>query len=569
MNKQMYSGAQILLKSLVKEGVEEIFGYPGGVVLPLYDALYLQDEIKHYLVRHEQAAVHAAEGYARASGKVGVAVVTSGPGACNTITGLANAYYDGTPLILITGQVNSKLIGGDAFQEADIVGITRSCCKHNYLVKDVKDLARIIKEAFYIATTGKKGPVVIDIPVDIFNAKYTFEYPKNVELVGYNPNYKGHPLQVQRALDTLFEAKRPVIISGGGVMASNASVELKEIATRLQIPVVHTLMGTGTFPDDLVTSLGMMGMHGNYCANLTVANADVIFAIGTRFSDRITGCLKKFARDAQVIHIDIDPCSISKNVKAAIPIVGDIKNVLSIMIDQLNKSNHKVNEEIKEKWFCEIDEWKKKVAIPQKTSEKLSAITVLNKIYEFTKQDEPVVATEVGQHQMWTAQNFKFNKPRKLITSGGLGTMGFGFPAAMGAYAALKDKYVLNIAGDGSIQMNIQELMTCVDYKFKVINCIINNGYLGMVRQWQEKIYNKHYSQTKISAPDFVKLAQSYDALGIRVEKEEEIIPALEQAIKYDGPVMIDFICENFEMVYPWVLAGQPIDKVLLSREEC
>lgn len=569
MNKQMYSGAQILLKSLVQEGIKEIFGYPGGVVLPLYDALYMQDEIKHYLVRHEQAAVHAAEGYARASGRVGVAIVTSGPGACNTITGLANAYYDGTPLILITGQVNSKLIGGDAFQEADIVGITRSCCKHNYLVKDVKDLARIIKEAFYIATTGKKGPVVIDIPVDIFNAKYTFEYPKNVELVGYNPNYKGHPLQIQRALDALFEAKRPVIISGGGVMASNASVELKEIATRLQIPVVHTLMGTGTYPDSLETSLGMMGMHGNYCANLTVANADIIFAIGTRFSDRITGCLKKFARDAQVIHIDIDPCSISKNVKATIPIVGDIKNVLSIMIELLNKTNHKVNEELKEKWFQDIREWKKKVAVPQKKSDKLSAITVLNTIYEFTKQDEPVVATEVGQHQMWTAQNFKFNQPRKLITSGGLGTMGFGFPAALGACAAMKNGYVLNIAGDGSIQMNIQELMTCVDYNFKVINCIINNGYLGMVRQWQEKIYNEHYSQTKISSPDFVKLAQSYGALGIRVEKEEEIIPALKQAIEFNGPVMIDFVCENFEMVYPWVLAGQPIDKVLLSREEC
>ncbi|MBR3605885.1 MAG: biosynthetic-type acetolactate synthase large subunit [Candidatus Gastranaerophilales bacterium] len=569
MNKQMFSGAQILLKSLVKEGVEEIFGYPGGVVLPLYDALYLQDEIKHYLVRHEQAAVHAAEGYARVSGKVGVAVVTSGPGACNTITGLANAYYDGTPLILITGQVNSKLIGADAFQEADVVGITRSCCKHNYLVKDVKDLARIIKEAFYIATTGKKGPVVIDIPVDVFNAKCAFEYPKNIELVGYNPNYKGHPLQIQRALDTLFEAKRPVIISGGGVVAANASEEIKEIATRLQIPVVHTLMGTGTYPDSLETSLGMMGMHGNYCANLTVANADVIFAIGTRFSDRITGCLKKFARDAQVIHIDIDPCSISKNVKATIPIVGDIKNVLDMMLKQLAKSNHKINEELKNKWFKDIEEWKKKVAVPQKMSDKLSAITVLNAIHNFTKNDEPVVSTEVGQHQMWTAQNFKFNKPRKLITSGGLGTMGFGFPSAMGACVANKNKYVLNIAGDGSIQMNIQELMTCVDYKFKVINCIINNGYLGMVRQWQEKIYNAHYSQTKISSPDFVKLAQSYGALGIRVEHEEEIIPALKQAIEYDGPVMIDFICENFEMVYPWVLAGQPIDKVLLSREEC
>ncbi len=569
MNKQMYSGAEILLKSLLKEGVEEIFGYPGGVVLPLYDALYMQNDIKHYLVRHEQAALHAAEGYARVSGKAGVAIVTSGPGACNTITGLANAYYDGTPLVLITGQVNSKLIGGDAFQEADIVGITRSCCKHNYLVKDVRDLARVVKEAFYIATTGKKGPVVIDIPVDVFNARYVFNYPKNVELLGYNPNYKGHPLQIQRALQTLFNAKRPVIISGGGVVASNSSKELTELATKLHIPVVHTLMGTGTYPDSLETSLGMMGMHGNYCANLTVSNADVIFAIGTRFSDRITGCLKTFARDAQVIHIDIDPCSISKNVKASIPIVGDIKNVLNTMLFELSKSHHKVNIELKDKWFKDIYEWKKKIAIPQKISGRLSAITVLEKIYEYTKKDEPIVATEVGQHQMWTAQNFKFNKPRKFVTSGGLGTMGFGFPAAMGAAVAKKDSYILNIAGDGSIQMNIQELMTCVDYKFKVINCIINNGYLGMVRQWQEKIYNKHYSQTKISSPDFVKLAESYGALGIRVEKEEDIIPSLKKAIEFKGPCLIDFVCENFEMVYPWVLAGEPIDRVLLSRKEC
>ena len=568
MNKVMYTGAEILLKSLIEEGVEEVFGYPGGVVLPLYDALYVQNDIKHYLVRHEQAAVHAAEGFARVSGKAGVAIVTSGPGACNTITGLANAYYDGTPMVLITGQVNSKLIGGDAFQEADIVGITRSCCKHNYLVKDVKDLARVVKEAFFIATTGKKGPVVIDIPVDVFNAKCTFNYPKNVELVGYNPNYKGHPLQIHKALEALFDAKRPVIISGGGVVASNASKELIELATKLHIPVVHTLMGTGTYPDSLETSLGMMGMHGNYCANLAVSNADVIFAIGTRFSDRITGSLKKFARDAQVIHVDIDPCSISKNVKAGIPIVGDIKNVLTTMLHQLSKSNHKINLELKNKWFNDISEWKTKVAIPQKTSGKLSALTVLNGIQKFIEPDEPVVATEVGQHQMWTAQNFKFNKPRKLVTSGGLGTMGFGFPAAMGAAVANKNKYVINIAGDGSIQMNIQELMTCVDYGFKVINCIINNGYLGMVRQWQEKIYNAHYSQTKISSPDFVKLAERYGALGIRVTQEDEIIPALKRAVEFEGPVLIDFVCENFEMVYPWVLAGDSIDNVLLSRED-
>ena len=566
MDKQMYSGAQILLKSLLKEGVEEIFGYPGGVVLPLYDALYMQDDIKHYLVRHEQAAVHAAEGYARVSGRVGVAIVTSGPGACNTITGLANAYYDGTPLILITGQVNSKLIGGDAFQEADIVGITRSCCKHNYLVKDVKDLARIVKEAFYIATTGKKGPVVIDIPVDVFNAKCTFEYPKNIELVGYNPNYKGHPLQIQRALDTLFEAKRPVIISGGGVVASNASEELKEIATRLQIPVVHTLMGTGTYPDSLETSLGMMGMHGNYCANLTVSNADVIFAIGTRFSDRITGCLNKFARDAQVIHIDIDPCSISKNVKASIPIVGDIKNVLSIMIGQLDKANHTVNEELKTKWFKEIEEWKKKVAIPQKMSDKLSAITVLNTIYDFTKNDEPVVSTEVGQHQMWAAQFYEYTKPRTYISSGGLGTMGYGTGASIGAQIGQPEKQVVHIAGDGSFRMNCNELSTIAHYDVPVVIVIMNNTTLGMVRQWQTAFYDKRYSQTTLDrGPDFKLLAEAYGIKGYTIESQEAFNVALEEALASHKPAVLNCFIGMDEKVLPMVAPGAAINNMILE----
>ncbi|MBR1617152.1 biosynthetic-type acetolactate synthase large subunit [bacterium] len=569
MDKVMLSGAQILIRSLVNEGVKEVFGYPGGAVLPLYDKLYLQNDIKHYLVRHEQAAVHAAEGYARVSGKAGVAIVTSGPGACNTVTGLANAYYDGTPLVLITGQVNSRLIGADAFQEADVVGITRSCCKHNYLVKDVRELSRVIKEAFFIATTGKKGPVVVDIPVDVFSAKCAFKYPKNVDLVGYNPNYKGHPLQIKKALQAIFDSKRPVIISGGGVVASNASKELTEVAVKLKLPVVHTLMGTGTFPDNLEMSLGMMGMHGNYCANLTVANADLIFAIGTRFSDRITGSLNKFARDAQVIHVDIDPCSISKNVKATIPIVGDIKDVLSTMLKYINNSNHTIDDSLVQKWYAEINEWRTKVAYMPPSKERLSAINVLKTIYDYTKKDEPIIATEVGQHQMWTAQIFKFNQPRKLVTSGGLGTMGFGFPAAIGAYVAKPDNYIINIAGDGSIQMNIQELMTAVDYNVKVINCVINNGYLGMVRQWQEKIYDEHYSQTKITSPDYVKLAESYGALGIRVTKEEEIIPALKKAIEHNGPSIIDFICETKEMVLPWVLAGEAIDNVLLSAGDC
>lgn len=567
MSKEVLTGAEIFLKSLVEEGVDEIFGYPGGVILSIYEALYNQKEIKHYLVRHEQAAVHAAEGYARASGKCGVALVTSGPGACNTITGIANAYYDAYPIVVFTGQVSTSQIGNDAFQEADVVGITRSCCKHNFLVKDVKDLARTIKEAFYIATTGKPGPVVVDMPKDVLVAKCKFNYPKEVKLAGYNPTYKGHPLQITKALKLLKQAQRPVIISGGGVLHSDAAAELTELAHLLEIPVAHTLMGKGTFPEDCPKSLGMLGMHGNYWANYAVVHADVIFAVGTRFNDRITGCLKRFARDAQVIHIDIDPCSISKNVKVDIPIVGDAKNVLCAMIEELKSKPYEIDAKAKEKWFTQIDEWKQKRAIPECPSDKLSAVKVIETIFEYTKKYNPIVCTEVGQHQMWCAQMFKFNTPRHFITSGGLGTMGFGFPAAMGAAVAKKDALVLNIAGDGSIQMNIQELATCMDYGFKVINCVINNGYLGMVRQWQEKLFNKHYSQTKISAPDFVKLAQAYGAHGIRVEKEEDIIPALEFAVNSRESVFIDFVVENFEMVYPWVLAGQPLNKVLLSND--
>ena len=567
MTKEMYTGAEILLKSLVEEGVKEIFGYPGGVILTVYEALYNQNEIKHYLVRHEQAAVHAAEGYARVTGKPGVALVTSGPGACNTITGIANAYYDGYPIVVFTGQVGLSQIGNDAFQEADVVGITRSCCKHNYLVKDVKDLQRIIKEAFHIATTGKPGPVVVDLPKDILTQKTTFDYPKTVKLAGYNPNYKGHPIQISRALKMLSEAHRPVIISGGGVLTSGAHGELLKVANMLNIPVTHTLMGTGTFPSNSPLDLGMLGMHGNFWANHAVSHADVIFALGTRFNDRITGCLQRFARDAHVIHVDIDPCSISKNVKADIPIVGDVKNVLTGLIKDFEKTNPNIYKEDKDKWLIQIDEWRQKRAIPAPASDKLSALTVIRKLYELTKQYNPIVCTEVGQHQMWTAQLFKFNEPRKLVTSGGLGTMGFGFPAAMGACAAHPEQLVLNIAGDGSIQMNIQEMATCVDYGFKVINCVIDNGYLGMVRQWQEKLYHKHYSETKITHPDFVKLAESYGAVGIKVEKEEEIEPAIKKALEAKSPVIIDFVTESMEMVYPWVLAGEPLTKVLLSND--
>lgn len=561
------TGAKIFLECLREEGVDEIFGYPGGVILNIYDELYSCDFIKHYLVRHEQAAVHAAEGYARVTGRPGVALVTSGPGACNTITGIANAYYDSYPLVIFTGQVASSQIGNDAFQEADIVGITRSCCKHNYLVKNVKDLPRVIKEAFHIATTGKPGPVVVDLPKDILTAKMEFHYPDKIDLPGYNPKYDGHPIQCKKALKLLCEAERPVIISGGGIIHSDAAAEITELSQKLGIPTATTLMGIGTFPQDDELSLGMLGMHGNYWANHAVSNCDVLFAVGTRFNDRITGCLKRFCKDAQIIHVDIDPCSISKNVPVDIPIVGDAKNVLKIMLKEFDSGKYNPQKELKEVWLSQINAWKEKRAMPVINSDKINPQTVIQKIYEKTKDKDAIIATEVGQHQMWTAQLYKFNKPRQLITSGGLGTMGFGFPAAVGAQIGQKDKLVFNIAGDGSIQMNIQELMTCIDYKIPVKVAIINNGYLGMVRQWQEKLYNKHYSQTHITSPDFVKLAEAYGALGLRITKEEEIDDALDKAIAYDGPVFMDFIVEPFEMVYPWVLAGSPLNKVLLSND--
>lgn len=561
------TGAKMFLECLRKEGVDKIFGYPGGVILHIYDELYSCDFIKHYLVRHEQAAVHAAEGYARITGKPGVVLVTSGPGACNTITGIANAYYDSYPLVVFTGQVDSKLIGNDAFQESDIVGITRTCCKHNYLVKNISDLPRVIKEAFHIARTGKPGPVVVSLPKDVLTSVRDFKYPDKVDLPGYNPTYEGHPIQCRRALKILCEAQRPVIISGGGVIHSDAWQEIREIAKQLNIPVATTLMGIGTYPQDDELSLGMLGMHGTYWANHAVSNCDVLFAVGTRFNDRITGCLKRFCKDAKVIHVDIDPCSISKNVSVDIPVVGDAKNVLNVMLNEYATNKYSYNIEARKAWVKQVNDWKHNVGMKAVKDGKMSPQDVIEAIYNKTKDKDTIIATEVGQHQMWTAQLYKFSKPRQLITSGGLGTMGFGFPAAMGAQIAAPEKLVFNIAGDGSIQMNIQELMTCVDYKIPVKIAVINNGYLGMVRQWQEKLFNKHYSQTPISSPDYVKLAEAYGILGIRVTKEEEIDAALDKAIAYDGPVILDFVVEPFEMVYPWVLAGKPLNEVLLSNE--
>lgn len=491
--------------------------------------MYNCTDIKHYLVRHEQAAIHAAEGYSRASGKPGVAFVTSGPGACNAITGIANAYYDAYPIIVFTGQVSLNLIGNDAFQEADIVGITRSCCKHNYLVKDVRQLPHIVKEAFHIATTGKPGPVVVDLPKNILTSKAVFEWPEKIKLPGYNPTYDGHPKQISRALQLLCKAKKPVIISGGGVVHSNAQNELNELAAKLHIPITNTLMGIGTVSKDNHLALGMMGMHGEYAANLSVNDCDVLCAIGTRFSDRITGNIKKFAPEAQIIHIDIDPCSISKNVRVDIPIVGDAKSVINAMLKEFDEQQYDIRPDEKSKWLETVAERKKVSPALSADTGKLNPVTVIHKICDVTKEMDAIIATEVGQHQMWTAQVYDFTHPRQLITSGGLGTMGFGFPAAIGANVAQKDKVVIDIAGDGSIQMNIQELATCVDYNIPVIVAIINNGWLGMVRQWQERIYHEHYSQTQISSPDFVKLAEAYGALGFMVDKEEDIEKVLKK----------------------------------------
>ncbi len=561
------TGAKIFLECLRKEGVDKIFGYPGGSILHIYDELYKCDFIKHYLVRHEQAAVHAAEGYARVTGKPGVVLVTSGPGACNAVTGIANAYYDSYPLVVFTGQVDSKLIGNDAFQEADIVGITRTCCKHNYLVKNVSDLPRIIKESFHIARTGKPGPVVVSLPKDVLTSVREFKYPEKIDLAGYNPTYEGHPIQCRRALKALCEAQRPVIIAGGGVIHSDAWQEIRELAKKLNIPVATTLMGIGAFPQGEELSLGMLGMHGTYWANHAVSNCDVLFAVGTRFSDRITGCLKRFCKDAKVIHVDIDPCSISKTVQADTPIVGDAKNVLNLMINEFNTGKYAYNIQARNAWVQQVNEWKHNVGMKAVKDGIMSPQDVIEAISRKTKDKDVIIATEVGQHQMWTAQLYEFTKPRQLITSGGLGTMGFGFPAAVGAQIAAPEKLVFNIAGDGSIQMNIQELMTCVDYKIPVKIAVINNGYLGMVRQWQEKLFNKHYSQTPITSPDYVKLAEAYGVLGMRITKEEDIDAALDKAIAYDGPVIMDFVVEPFEMVYPWVLAGKPLNEVLLSNE--
>lgn len=557
------TGAQMLIKCLKEEGVEVIFGFPGGVVIPIYDALFDSD-MRHILVRHEQGAVHAADGYARATGKVGVCLATSGPGATNLITGIANAYMDSVPIVAITGQVSTHLIGTDAFQEADITGITAPITKHNYLIQDIKDLPVIIKEAFHIASTGRPGPVLIDIPVDVSKGMIEDNIKVELKLEGYKPTYVGNPRQILLAARGIYESKKPVIFAGGGIVSSGAGDILTEFAHVLNIPVITTLLGKGAFSDLDELSLGMSGMHGTKPANLTFTATDMIIAVGVRFDDRVTGKLSDFAKNSQVIHIDIDPAEIGKNVKVDIPIVGDAKSVLSDLLVRYKELVEKKGEPVRKEWLEYVMALKKQCAFkPDNDQESLKPGYIIHKIWEATRGDA-IICTEVGQNQMWAAQYFKCLKPRTFISSGGLGTMGFGLPAAIGAKVGCPDKTVIDIAGDGSIQMNSQELATAVANKIPVKIMILNNGYLGLVRQWQELFWDKRYSHTNIvDSVDFVKLIEAYGGVGFRVTKKSEVESTIKKALEIDNVVMVDFRIEREENVYPMVPAGFPIDQMI------
>lgn len=563
------SGAEIIVECLKREGVKHIFGYPGGVVLNIFDLLYDEKDIKLILTRHEQGAVHAADGYARATGKPGVVLVTSGPGATNTVTGIATASMDSVPLVVMSGQVPTMLIGNDAFQEADIVGITRPCTKYNYLVKDVRDLSRILREAFHIATTGRPGPVLIDLPKDVTASKTDFIWPEKIDIRSYRPTYEGNKWMIKQAAIEIGKAKRPVIIAGGGVIISGASKELKELAEHAEIPVTMTLMGLGGFPGTHNLSLGMLGMHGTYYANRAVQESDLLIAIGMRFDDRVTGKIEAFAPHAKIVHIDIDPTSIRKNVRVDIPIVGDVKNVLTVLNKILKEEIKEQWAEVRKAWLRQIEAWKEERPLTYtKTETVIKPQFVVEKIYELTKGNA-IITTEVGQNQMWAAQFYKFDRPRTFLSSGGLGTMGYGFPAAIGAQLAFPDKLVIDIAGDGSIQMNIQELATAVVNKLPVKVAILNNHYLGMVRQWQELFYNERYSYSHLDVvPDFVAVAEAYGAVGLRATKPSEVEPVLKESFKVKKPVFMDFIVDWKEKVYPMVPAGAPIDHMLFEEPE-
>ncbi len=553
-------GARIVVESLMRENVDIMFGYPGGVVIPIFDEIY-QSPLKFILTRHEQGAIHAADGYARSTGRPGIVLATSGPGATNLITGLATAHMDSIPLVVLTGQVSTELIGNDAFQEADVTGITRPVTKHNYLVQDIKDLARIIKEAFYIATTGRPGPVLIDIPVNISNSFHEFEYPEEIDLRGYKPTYKGHPMQIKKAAEMIANAKQPVIYAGGGVILSGATDELRTFVKKTGIPVTTTLLGLGCFPETDDLALEMLGMHGTYYANHTVNESDLLIAIGARFDDRVTGKISEFIPNAKVIHIDIDPASVSKNVVVDVPIVGDCKQVLAEL-------NEIVKAPAIDTWVRETLEIKRSHPLEYDTqSDTIKPQFVIERLYEQTKGNA-IVCTEVGQHQMWAAQYYKYTKPRTFVSSGGLGTMGFGLPASIGAQFGNPDSIVLNIAGDGSIQMNIQELIVAVQHELPIVIAILNNGFLGMVRQWQQLFYERRYSNTCIKcAPDFVKLAEAYGAQGIRVTEKDDVDSAIEKALaERKKPTIIDFHVEKEENVYPFVPSGKTVKDTIMRE---
>ncbi len=551
------TGSQIFIESLKREGVKVIFGYPGGVNLPVFDALYHERDIEVILCRHEQGGTHMAEGYARATGKPGVVLVTSGPGATNTVTAIADAYMDSTPLVVFTGQVPTHLIGNDAFQEADIMGITRPCTKYNILVRDVAHLARSIQEAFYIAASGRPGPVVVDLPKDVALAKADFEYPDHITMRSYAPVCQGNKWQIKRAAQEIMKTKRPVIYAGGGVLAAEASAELKALAEMMQIPVTLTVMGLGAFPGTHPLFMGMLGMHGTYAANTAMYQADLIIAIGARFDDRVTGNPSKFSPNSRKIHIDVDPTSIHKVIAVDVPIVGDAKEVLTALNHMLSGISHGEEQLHGAAWRKQIEAWQKEhpLAYTQEGSV-IKPQYVIDRIYQVTN-GRAIISTDVGQHQMWTAQFYKFNRPRTFLNSGGLGTMGYGFPAALGAQKAYPDAQVICITGDGSILMNIQELTTAVEYQLPVKVAIINNKYLGMVRQWQQLFYDGRYSSSYLgAAPDFVKLAEAFGATGLRATEVSQVDEVLKEAFQTPGPVLIDFQVDEEENCYPMIPAG-------------
>ena len=561
------TGSQILLECLKLEGVDTVFGYPGGAVINIYDDLY-DSSIKHVLTRHEQAAVHAADGYARCTGKVGVAIATSGPGATNTVTGIATAYMDSIPMVIITGQVPTPLIGNDAFQEADMCGITRPCTKHNFLIKDIRDLARTLKEAFYIARTGRPGPVLVDLPKDIQVHTCKFSYPDKVSLRGYKPTYSGNIRQIEKAAKMILAARKPVLYVGGGITLSGADDVLLKLAEQTQIPVTTTLMAMAAFPQRHPLALGMLGMHGTFYANMSVTDCDLLIAVGSRFDDRVTGRIDSFAEKAKIIHVDIDPTSIGKNVEVDLPIVGDLTDVLGKLHEYLNKKPELVEDLIEAtvEWRSMIGEWKERHPMTYRSSKSvIKPQFVIEKISEMTAEDA-IITTEVGQHQMWAAQFFSFRQPKTFLTSGGLGTMGFGLPAALGAQVAFPDRQVIDISGDGSFQMNSQELATLVQYQLPVKIAILNNNYLGMVRQWQQMFFEKRYSQTVMELPiDFVKLAEAYGATGLQATKVDEVEATIKQALETPGPVLMNFKVSREENVLPMVPAGKAIHEMVLA----